>query len=98
MSAEPVHASGGWSCVRDALAEMRACLGGLQTITTEAFDQLDGVVEALLVRDMASQQAQQRTERESLQDRIDQLIQVASELTEALGVPKHDPAPKTDNG
>jgi hypothetical protein len=59
----------------------------------EAFDQLDGVVEAMLVRDMASQQANSDRTRVVARS-IDKLIQVASELTEALAARKQ---PRSEN-
>ncbi len=75
----------GWNCVSDALAEIRTCPDELQRFVAEAFDQLDGLTDELLVHESADRQIQRQVEREALQTQIDQLASVVAELTESMG-------------
>ena len=84
MPVESSNQSGGWNCTREALAEIRTCPSGLQTFVSGMFDQLDGLTDDLLARELTRQQVQRQAEREALQGQIDQLASVAAELAEAL--------------
>ena len=84
MPVESSNQSGGWNCTRAALAEIRACPGELQTFVSGMFNQLDGLTDDLLARELTRQQVQRQAEREALQGQIDQLASVAAELAEAL--------------
>ena len=68
--------SAGWNSANEALAELRACSGGLPTLLARVFDQLDQMASGLLVDELVYQHGQQ----EALQLQVDRLAVVASEL------------------
>ena len=79
---------------KEALAEIRACPGELQTFVSGVFDQLDSLTNQLLRHELTRRQAQRQAERESVQGQIDRLAAVAAQLaeidgrTEAVGRPE----------
>jgi hypothetical protein len=93
----PVESSG-WSCASEALADIRAYPGGLQTFVLGVFDQLDGLTDELLARELARQQVQRQAERDVLQGQIDRLASVAAELAEAVAEQKEMAGQKNRNG
>jgi hypothetical protein len=80
MPVESPNQSGCWNSAREALAEIRAFPGELQTFFSGVFDQWGGVTDGWLVHELVEQQAQGRSEREALQGQIDRLAIVAAEL------------------
>ena len=76
------------TCAVDALADIRACSGQLQSFVFGMLDQLDEITGELLGREMASRQSQRQADRESLQGQIDQLTVVAAQLSQLLSVQK----------
>jgi hypothetical protein len=88
MPVESSNQSGDWNSAREALAEMRACPGELQTFILSVFDQLDSLASELLAHELAGQQAQRQAGSEALQNQIDRLASVAAELSKAVAEQK----------
>ena len=84
MPVESSSQSGRWNCARDALAEIRACPGELQTFVSDVFDQLESSANQLLKYERARRQAQRHAERDSVQGEIDRLSVVATQLAELM--------------
>ena len=84
MAVECSKESAGWNSANEALAELRACSGGLPTLLAGVFDQLDHMASDLLAHELVYQHGQQ----EALQAQVDRLAVVASELTEAVAEQK----------
>jgi hypothetical protein len=84
MSVDPSNESGGWSCVRDALAEIRAYPDTVQTFVSSVLDQLSRMTDELLARDLAQHKAHSQSEREALRNQIDRLASVVAELAETV--------------
>lgn len=84
MAIESSTESAGWNSAYEALAEMRACGGGLQTLLADVFDQLDRMAGELLAHEAACQRGHQ----EALRAEVDRLAAVANELTSAVAEQK----------
>jgi RNA polymerase-interacting CarD/CdnL/TRCF family regulator len=88
MAVESSNRSGGSNCAGGALAAIRACSDDLQTFVFGVFDQLEGLTDQLLARELDWQQTQRQTEREALQGQIDRLASVAAELAQTVAEQK----------
>jgi hypothetical protein len=88
MPVESSSQPGKWNCAREALAEIRACPGELQTFVSGVFDQLDGLTNQLLRHERTLRQTQRQAERESVQGEIDRLSAVAAQLAEMMAEQK----------
>jgi len=84
MPVESPKRSGGWNCPSEALAEIRAYPGELQTFLVGVFDRLDRLADELRAQEVAAQ----HVERDALHGQIDRLASVASELAEAVAEQK----------
>jgi hypothetical protein len=69
---------------QNALAEIRAWNDELQKFMVDEFNRLDELVDALLAQQASLEQAHRQSEREMLQEQIDKLAQVATELAKTL--------------
>ena len=85
MSVESSSQPGRWNCAKEALAEIRACPGELQTFVSGVFDQLDSLTNQLLRQELTRRQAQRQAERDSVQGEVDRLAAVAAQLAEIDG-------------
>lgn len=80
MSAESPNSSTRWDCAKQALAEIRACPGELQTFVTGLFEEFGKLVDELLAHELGRQQIHRTMETERLQDQIDRLAAVVASL------------------
>jgi hypothetical protein len=96
MPVESPNQSGGWNCVGEALAEIRASSGELQTFVGSLFDQLGSLTNEVLTRELARQQTQQQAERETLQGQIDRLAGLAAQLADAMAEQKQSAGQKCE--
>jgi len=67
-----------------ALIEIRACYGDLRTFVAGAFDRLDALVEELRTQQTVHERTQRQAEQETLQEQIDQLARLASDLAQSI--------------
>ncbi len=80
MTVESSNQSDGWSCAREALADIRASAGEVPPFLAGVFGQLDHLADDLRAQELTCQV----NEREALQAQIDRLALVANELTAAV--------------
>jgi hypothetical protein len=88
MRAELPNQPSGRNCVRNALAEIRAGHGDLQTHILGMFDRLDLLADDLLGSKIARDCAVGHAEQEALQEQIDRLASLAAELAESVAEQK----------
>jgi hypothetical protein len=88
MSVESTSQPGGWNCASEALAEIQACPGQVQTFVSRMFDDLGSTTDALLAGELARQQSRRQAEREALEEQIDRLTAAASKLAETVAEQK----------
>ncbi len=88
MLADLSNLTAGHNCVRDALAEIRACHSELQAFVTGMFDQLDELVTGRLDPNALRTDGPQEPDREALKDQIERLAAVAAELTQSVAEQK----------
>jgi len=79
----------------NALAEIRACHDELRTFLTDTFDRLDDVVNQLQNGGAALKPAETHLDRNVMQDQIDYLTRLVTDL--ALTVEKREQAPAGQN-
>jgi ribosome assembly protein YihI (activator of Der GTPase) len=72
----------------NALAEIRACHGDLRTYVAGAFDRLDGLVEELGTQKTDEEQTQRQVDQASMQEQIDRLARLATELAQSVAEQK----------
>ena len=84
MPVESSSRPGKCNCAKEALAEIRACPGELQTFVSGVFDQLDSLTNQLLRHELTRRQAQ----HESVQGEVDRLAAVAAQLAETMAEQK----------
>lgn len=64
----------------NALIEIRSCYSDLRNFVAAAFDRLDALAAELGTQKTGSDQRRRKTEQEMMQEQIDQLTRLASEL------------------
>jgi hypothetical protein len=74
----------GFDSASKALAELRESPLELQKFVGGMFDELDVFAHKQLGREFASQQSQVRAEREAIQNQLDHLTMLMSELTKTV--------------
>jgi hypothetical protein len=95
MRAELPNQSAGRSCVREALAEIRAGHGDLQTHILGMFDRLDGLADQLLGSKAARDCAAGQADQDALQGQIDRLASLAAELAQSVADQKRMTTPES---
>jgi hypothetical protein len=88
MSVESTSQPSGWNCASEALADMQACPGQMQTFVSRMLDELGSTTDALLAGEVARQEARRKAEREALAGQIDRLTAAAAELAETVAEQK----------
>jgi hypothetical protein len=96
MSVESSSRSGGWNNAREALTEIRASPGQLQTFVASLFDQLGSLTSELLARELARQRTQRRTDHEALQEQIDRLAAAVAQLADTAAEPQRPASQKSN--
>ncbi len=84
MPVESPKRSGGWNCASEALAEIRAYPGELQTFSCRRIRSTGPFGGRVARQEVAAQ----HVERDALHGQIDRLASVASELAEAVAEQK----------
>jgi hypothetical protein len=84
MPTDLLHPSNCREDALNALAEIRACHGDLRTFVARAFDRLDAVVEELRTQRTVHDRTNRQAEQEDLQEQIDQLSRLASDLAHSV--------------
>ena len=84
MSTDLLHPSNCRENALLALIDIRACYGDLRTFVAGAFDRLDTLVEELRTQTTVHERTQRQVEHETLQDQIDQLARLASDLAQSV--------------
>ena len=73
---------------KDALTEIRACCGEIQTFMDGEYDRLDSLADELLIRHTVHEQAERRVEQELIQSQMDHLVQMMAEVAETVAEQK----------
>lgn len=68
----------------NALTEIRACHEDIQAFVTGAFDRLDNLVDELRGHTTTPLNIARQAERETMQEQIDQLAKLATELAHSV--------------
>jgi hypothetical protein len=68
----------------NALTEIRACHDELRTFLAETFDRLDEVVGKLRQQEPAAAQVERRADPDVMQDQIDHLTRLVSDLAQTV--------------
>jgi hypothetical protein len=80
MPTDPSHPTICRENALNALIEIRSCYSDLRTFVAGAFDRLDTLAKELGTLETGSGQRRRKTEQEMMQEQIDQLTRLASEL------------------
>jgi uncharacterized coiled-coil protein SlyX len=73
---------------QDALTEIRACCGEIQTFMDGEYDRLDALADELLIRHTVHEQAERRVEQELIQNQMDRLVEMMAEVAETVAEQK----------
>jgi len=82
-------------CLEDALnalAEIRACHDELRTFLADTFDRLDEVVSQLQNRGAALKPAETHLDRDVMQEQIDYLTRLVTDLAQTVNKRERTPA------
>jgi hypothetical protein len=86
MSADSSSQPAGWDRAKEALADIRACPGEVQSFVASLFDHLGGLTDELLAHEIARHDLQRQAERDALQAQIDRLAAVAAQLAKTVAL------------
>jgi hypothetical protein len=89
MPTDLLHPSDCQEQASNALGEIRACYGDLQTFVAGVFDRLDAVVEELRSEMSAHEWTKWQAEQSTLQVQIDRLALLASDMAQSIAEQKH---------
>ena len=84
MSAESLSPSVCREDALNALTEIRACRGELQAFLAATFDRLDSLIDRLQTERPGQEQSGPQTEAGTLQNQIDQLARLATDLAQSV--------------
>jgi hypothetical protein len=87
MSTDSPHPSVCRENALNALIEIRECYSDLRAFLAAAFDRLDELADELGARSAMHEHGRPKTDQEIMQEQIDQLTRLTSEL--ALSVAEH---------
>ncbi len=89
MSIETASPPVASDCARNALAEIRKCQTELEEFLAETFERLDGLAEELLTNEINHQEHLRQAEREAVDQQVERLAALATELAHTVAEQKH---------